>query len=79
MSEGSRSKMYERTSNSGHAVEWNPEDSDLAAEALANVEGTGVATKTEAKANAKVDLGEASETARAVRDEYQRLVEANTA
>lgn len=70
--------MYKRQSNSGHTVEWNPEDTDLAAEAMANVTGTGVSTKAEAKSNAAVDLGEKGNVARDVREEYARLVEANT-
>lgn len=71
--------MYERQSNSGHTVEWNPEDTDLAAEAMANVSGTGVDSKPEAKDNAAVNLREKGDVARSVREEYERLVEANTA
>lgn len=70
--------MYVRETKTGQKVEWEPDDPDLAAEALANVSGTGVATKSEAKANAAVDLREKGDVAQEVMDEYIRLVEAST-
>lgn len=70
--------MWERNSSSGHTVEWNPPDTDTAAEAMANVQGTGVSTATEAKSNATVSLGEDTATARAVQEEYFALKDANT-
>jgi len=66
--------MYNRETNSGHTVEWEPEDSGLAARALAEVPGTGVSTATEAADAARVDLGNDSETARQVREQYQDLL-----
>jgi hypothetical protein len=70
--------MYERQCNSGQIVEWNPEDSDLAAEAMANVEGTGVSRPTEAHENAPVSF-ESDEIPAKAREEYSRLKEEQTA
>jgi hypothetical protein len=71
--------MYTRQSNAGQAVEWNPDDADLAAQALANVAGAPPESASEAKQNARVDLGEKRDVARKVREEFQRLKEAQTA
>lgn len=69
--------MFEEQSNSGQTVEWNPEHTDLAAEALANVSGTGVSSKADAKAAAAVQLGTDHTTASDVLEEYEALKEAN--
>ena len=66
--------MYERETNSGHRVEWGPDDLATAAEALANVAGTGVSTATEAEQAAPVNLGNDGELARQVREEYEALL-----
>jgi hypothetical protein len=67
--------MYERETNSGHTVKWNPEHSDLAAQAMADVAGSGVSTATEARQKAKVDFGEdAGGLAQQVTERYQELV-----
>jgi len=67
--------MYERTSNSGHTVEWNPEHSDHAAAALAKIDGTGVDSEADAKQGEPVEVDQ--ETSRRVREDYRkRLVEA---
>lgn len=71
--------MYERQSNSGDTVEWEPDNTDWAAEALANVSGTGVSSKADAKAQAAVSLGDDDVTARKVREEYASIEAANTA
>lgn len=68
--------MYTSESNSGHTVKWNPEDSQAAADALADVSGTGVSTATEAKNNSRVDLGTDHDVARQVRERYEELITA---
>lgn len=59
--------------HTGGKVEWQPKNADSAAQALANVDGTGVATAAEAKDRAPVDVGDDFETAERVRKEYRRL------
>lgn len=65
--------MYERTSSTGQTVEWNPEHTDAAAQALADVSGTGVSTLSEAKDAAPIDLDGKPDVQQAVRDEYETL------
>lgn len=63
--------MYTRKSNSGHEIEWEPEDEEAAAKALVAVEGTGVTTEAEAKGD-PLDLDD--ELARTVQERYRELV-----
>lgn len=67
--------MFTRESQTeGVSVEWNPEDEDLAAQAMANVTGSPPQTPEQARENAAVDLGEKRDTARKVREEHARLL-----
>ncbi|WP_135851308.1 hypothetical protein [Halorussus salinus] len=66
--------MYKRKSNSGHEIEWEPENEEAAAKALAEVEGTGVASEPEAKERTP-DLGDDHELAQRVQERYQKRVE----
>lgn len=66
--------MYKRQSNSGHEIKWEPEHEDCAAQALAEVEGTGVVTKSQTKDD-PADLGNDHELAQQVKERYQTLVE----
>ena len=54
--------MYERKSQSGHTVEWNPDDKDAAAEAMQEVVG---------ETNVEVD----PETAEKIRERYRELTD----
>lgn len=62
------------TSNTGQSVRWVPADADAAHQALADIDGTGVNTATEAKENAAVDLGRDMALVRAVLGEYAKQV-----
>ncbi|NEU57111.1 hypothetical protein [Halorussus sp. MSC15.2] len=66
--------MYKRKSNSGHEIEWEPEDDAIAAQALAEVEETGVVAKSQAEEDA-VDIGDDHELAQQVQERYQQLLE----
>jgi len=64
--------MYVRDPTSGPSVRWDPSDQDAAAQALADVSGTGVTSKSEAEQNAPVDLS--NEKAAEVRDYYRDVL-----
>lgn len=77
------SEMYRRevdTGKSGAVVPWNPDDSDAAAQALADVQGVPVNLPSEAKENAAVDFSEIgppreqANIARQVRNRYAEIV-----
>ena len=56
--------MYERKSQSGHKVEWNPEHEEEAKEAMQEVVGeTNVAVK--------------KETSKEIRERYRELIESD--
>lgn len=67
--------MYSRESKSGHPIEWDPEDTGNASQALADVNGTGIGNPSEASKDNPVDVDD--ETARQVRERYNELTEAN--
>lgn len=69
--------MYTRESNTGQTVVWEPEYTDHAAQALADITGTGVSSKSEAKNNAKVDLGNKLDVSRNVLDRYEEILANN--
>jgi len=63
--------MYKRKSNSGHVIEWTPENEELAAEAVVKVDGTKINSVTEAKKDyTEVD----KETADEIRSIYRDLI-----
>jgi hypothetical protein len=63
--------MYERKTNSGHIVSWSPDDEDLAAQAVVEVEGTGINDTAKAKETyAEVD----SDVAENIRERYRELL-----
>jgi hypothetical protein len=66
--------MYRRNSNSGHEIEWDPEDEDAAAQAMVDTDGTGVSVVSEARSGRAADLGDDEATARQVRERYQAIV-----
>ena len=71
--------MYQKRSNSGHTVEWNPEDEDAARKAMDEVDGTGVSADA-LPDEAAVDLAElhddgGQEVARKVQERYQELTD----
>jgi len=62
--------MYQRTSNSGHIIEWDPEHEDEAVQAIIDVNGTGITDPDEARETyAEVD----DDTAKRVRERYGEL------
>ena len=54
--------MYKRKSESGHTVEWKPDDEDVAKEAMEKVVG---------EINVEVD----PETAEKIRERYRELID----
>lgn len=63
--------MYQRITQSGEIVEWNPDDKTRAVKAMENVDGTTVPDIEAVPDNAPVILS--NEIARKVRKEYERL------
>lgn len=62
--------MYEREVSNGYKVEWNPSNEQLAAQAMGEVNGTGVtAVDLPEQANVPVEAA----VARNVRERYQEL------
>ncbi|RDZ54342.1 hypothetical protein C5C07_02065 [Haloferax sp. Atlit-4N] len=68
--------MYTRTHDSGAVIEWTPNDTELAKQALSETDGTGVTSKSEVSANAPLELGK--EVARAVTERYRQLLAEKT-
>lgn len=66
--------MYERKSNSGHEIEWDPDDEDAAARAMVDTDGTGVSVVSEARSGRAADLGDDEATARQIRERYREIV-----
>lgn len=66
--------MYARKSNSGHEIEWDPEDEDAAAQAMVDIDGTGVSVVSEARSGRAADLGDDEAVARQVRERYREIV-----
>jgi len=64
--------MYERKSSSGHVVEWNPEHSGLAEQAIEEQKGQGVPESVTLPDDASVPVD--ADTASAIRHTYRRLV-----
>ena len=66
--------MYERKSNSGHIINWEPEDEELAARSVAAADGTGVQQAGEAARRVRdegpIEVDE--DVARSIREEYDR-------
>jgi len=61
---------YKRNSNSGHVIEWSPENKKAAVQAIIDVSGTGINDKQTAKEEyAEVD----DETAQRIRERYDEL------
>lgn len=67
--------MYHRTSHSGHQVTWEPDDLSAAAQALADVDGTGVSTAQEARDAAPLEFGEDRELANRVTERYVEILQ----
>lgn len=73
--------MYSRKSNSNHSIDWNPEDADLAAQAMEDVSGTGVPDMATLPDEANVDLDDVApqydrdpdQVAQDVRERYAEL------
>jgi hypothetical protein len=63
---------YKRKSNSGHSIEWLPENEDAAAQAIVEVSGTGINEKSTAKEK-HVELDK--ETAQLVGRRYDKIIE----
>jgi len=63
--------MSKHENRHGMEVEWRPRDEDLAAEAIAETEGTGYSDPSNVLDDAPVRLDE--ETHRDVKDEYDKL------
>jgi len=65
--------MFRRTSNSGHEIEWSPENEQKAIEALAAVDGTGVTSESDLPSDGLVDLDGQPDVQARVREKYQDL------
>lgn len=63
-------EFYRRDSN-GHKIDWQPDDDDLAKQALENTPKTGVPDHAMIPEDAPVEVD--NQTAKAIREEYQRL------
>ena len=63
--------MYEKTSNSGHKVVWNPENDDLAVRAMELTPDTGVPTHVNLPDEANVPVE--ADVARNVKRTYRWL------
>jgi len=66
--------MYERTSNSGHTVEWNPDDEQAAAEAIVECPHTECEDHEDAVAGEAEQVDR--ETARDIRERYTEKITA---
>jgi len=70
---------YQRTNQAGrYRVEWQPDDSQAAAQALVNVDGTGISGESDLPDDGLVELDDKPDVQAAVREEYQRLTEDST-
>ena len=63
--------MYERKSSSGHVIRWDPENTDAAIDAVAQIVEDVDVSDVEDRAPVEVD----SETAEEIRDEYASMLE----
>jgi len=61
-----------------NTVEWEPDDSAAARDALVNVDGTGVSSQSDLPSDGIVDLNGQPDVQKAVRDEYDRLTSDTT-
>lgn len=66
-------EAYHRFSNSGHKIDWKPENDQSCCKALVECDGTGINSVEEAKEKCPIKLD--NETARKVRKEYQKFVD----
>jgi hypothetical protein len=65
---------YRRTTTDGrYSVTWQPDDEQTAVDALASVDGTGVADESDLPSDGLVDLDGQPDVQQAVRDEFERL------
>jgi len=70
---------WKRTAMDGrNTVEWEPDDSAAARDALVNVDGTGVSSQSDLPSDGIVDLNGQPDVQKAVRDEYDRLTSDTT-
>jgi hypothetical protein len=62
---------YKRESNSGHVIEWSPDNEQAAVQSIVEVSGTGINNEQEAQENyAELD----NDTAQRVREQYNDIV-----
>jgi len=70
---------FERTNtNDRYRIEWEPDDSQTALDALVAVDDTGVASESDLPSDGLVDLDGEPDVQQAVRDEYDRLTSDTT-
>jgi len=70
---------YSRISADGRCeVEWRPDDTQAALNALVNVDGTGVTDESDLPQDGLVDLDDKPDVQKAVRDEHARLTNDTT-
>lgn len=68
--------MFVRTSNSGHEVVWDPEHTDLAAQAIAQADGTDFDTAEAVQEAAPVDVSDDA-VANRIKERYWDFVVEN--
>ena len=61
--------MYERMTNSGHTVKWNPDDEELAEQAMEDQKGNGVPTDVNIPDDANVPVE--ADIAAQIRERYR--------
>jgi len=70
---------YTRTALDGHnTVNWQPDNTQAAHNALVNVDGTGVSSESDLPEDGLVDLDDQPDVQQAVRNEYARLTSDTT-
>jgi len=67
-----------RNTNDRYRIEWEPDDSQAALDALVAVDATGVTSESDLPEDGLVDLDDQPDVQAAVREEYQRLTDDST-